>query len=213
VFGHLGYQRTHMAEVAAEAGLSAGAVYTYVESKDALFHLVFAHAFGQFAEGLPPLPLATPPPDETLALIGRGLQRAAATPVLRAARDVADPVDVRAELTGIVEERYDIIDRLWPVLAVIERSAADLPALDEFYFRRARRGHNASLARYLEQRAASGHLRAMPDAAVAARVVTEAVTWFAWHRRDDRDATAYDDAVARRTVIEFVCAALVGPAQ
>ena len=97
------------------------------------------------------------------------------------------------------------------MLAVIERSAADLPDLDEFYFQRARRGHNASLARYLERRAASGHLRAMPDAAVAARLVTEAVTWFAWHRRDDRDAAAYDDGAARRTVIEFVCAALIGP--
>jgi len=209
VFGRLGYQRTHMAEVAAEAGLSAGAVYTYVESKDALFYLVFAHAFGELADGLPPLPLRTPAPDETLALIGRGLQRAAATPRLRAARDVDEPPDVRAELTGIVEERYDLVERLWPVLAVIERSAADLPDLEEFYFQRARRGHNASLARSLDRRAASGYLRAMPDSGVAARLVTEAVTWFAWHRRDDRDAATFDDALVRPTVVQFICDALI----
>ena len=64
-----------MADVATQAGLSSGAVYTYVESKEALFHLVFAHAFGQFAEGLPALPLATPAFSETLALIGRDCAR------------------------------------------------------------------------------------------------------------------------------------------
>ncbi len=211
VFGRLGFQRTHMADVAAEAGLSSGAIYTYVASKEALFHLVFAQAFGQLAEGHPPLPLTTPAPAETLTLIARGLQQAAATPVLRAARDEADPVDVRAELTAIVEERYDFTERLWPVLAVIERSAVDLPELDELYFRRGRRGQFGHLARYLEQRAASGHLRTMPDATVAARLVTEAITWFAWHRRQDRDAASYDDVQARRTVIAFVCNALIEP--
>src|ERR1700688_1167300 len=121
VFGRLGYRRTHMADVAAQAGLSSGAVYTYVDSKEALFHLVFAHAFGQFAEGMPSLPLATPAFADTLALIGRGLRDGASTPRLRAALDVADPEDIRSELTAIVEERYALIEALWPVLAVIER--------------------------------------------------------------------------------------------
>jgi hypothetical protein len=57
--------------------------------------------------------------------------------------------------------------------------------------------------------AASRRLRPMPDAMVAARVVTESVAWFAWHRREGRDAALYDDQTARRTVIEFVCAVLV----
>jgi hypothetical protein len=51
----------------------------------------------------------------------------------------------------------------------------------------------------------------MPDATVAARLVAELVAWFAWHRRKGRDAGLYDDQIARRTVIEFVCAALVPP--
>jgi len=200
-----------MADVATEAGLSSGAVYTYVETKEALFHLVFAHAFGQFAQGPPSLPLVTPAPGETLQLIGRGLRKAAATPLLRAALDGADPEDVRAELTAIVEERYDMMERLWPVLAVIERCAVDLPDLEALYFQRGRRGHLAQLARYLDQRAAGGLLRTMPDTAVAARIVTEAITWFAWHRREDRDAAVYDDKRARRTVIQFVGDALIDP--
>jgi len=211
VFGRLGYRRTHMADVATQAGLSSGAVYSYVESKEALFHLVFAHAFGQFADGVPSLPLVTPAFAETLELIGQGLRKAAATPRLRAALDQADPGDVQAELTAIFEERYDMIERMWPVLAVIERCAVDLPDLEALYYQRGRRGHLAQLTKYLEQRAASGHLRTMLDATVAARIVTETIVWFAWHRREDRDAALYDDERARRTVIQFVCCALIGP--
>ena len=213
VFGRLGYRRTHMADVATQAGLSSGAVYTYVESKEALFHLVFAHAFGQFAEALPALPLATPAFPDTLALIGRGLRKAAATPRLRVALDEADPDDVEAELTAIVEERYAMTERLWPVLAVIERCAVDLPELESLYFQRGRPSHLAQLTTYLEQRAARGHLRTLSDAAVGARIVTEAITWFAWHRREDRDAHLYEDEAARRTVIEFVCHALIEPSR
>ena len=37
----------------------------------------------------------------------------------------------------------------------------------------------------------------------------ELVTWFAWHRHEGRDTALYDDKTARRTVIEFICAALI----
>ena len=210
-FGRLGYRRTHMADVTTAVGMSAGAVYTYVGSKEALFHLVFTSAFGPGLDRLPPLPLATPAPEETIRVISEGLRKRAGTPLLRAALHDDAPTDVRAELTAIIDERYSMIEGLWPVLAVIEASASDLPALEELYFQGGRRGHIGQLARYLDQRAAGGFLRAMPDAAVAARIVTEAITWFAWHRRNDRDAALYDDGVARRTVIAFVCSALIEP--
>ena len=160
---------------------------------------------------MPPLPLATPAFAETLELIGQGLRKAAATPGLRAALDEVDPGDVQAELTAIIEERYAMIEQMWPVLAVIERCAVDLPELEALYFQRGRRGHLAQLTKYLEQRAASGHLRTMLDTTVAARIVTESIVWFAWHRREDRDAAFYDDERARQTVVEFVCHALIGP--
>ena len=60
-----------------------------------------------------------------------------------------------------------MIERLWPVLAVIERCAVDLPELESLYFQRGRPSHLAQLTTYLEQRAAGGHLRTLPDAAVA----------------------------------------------
>ena len=208
VFGRHGYRGTRTADVAAQAGLSTGSLFTYVESKEALFHLVFAHGFDRYAEGLPELPLVAPPFPETLELIATGLRRYP-VPRFRAALAETSPEDVAGELRGIVEERYEMFDRLWPVLAVIERCAVELPELEDFYYGRARVGYHTQLAGYLESRAAAGLFRPMPDPAVAARVVSEAVVWFAWHRREGRDAALYDDAVVRQTVVEFVCAALL----
>lgn len=188
--------------------MSAGSLFTYVESKEALFHLVFLHGLGQLPEPPPVLPLGTPGPGETLALIGRAL-RDIPEPRLRAALARDEPADVAGELRGIVEERYDLVERYWPVLAVISRCAVELPGLDARWNGEARHGYYAELSEYLQRRMASRRLRPMPDAMVAARVVTESVAWFAWHRREGRDAALYDDQTARRTVIEFVCAALV----
>ena len=209
VFRRQGYRRTHVADVAAEAGLSAGAVYTYVESKEALFHLVFAHAFGVFADGTPALPLATPKTADTVELIARGLREHAATPRLRVALEADSIGDVHAELAGIVGERFELLQRLWPVFAVIERSVDDVPGLDGLYFGRARHAHHEQLQHYLERRAAAGQLRPMEDPAATARIVTEAITWFAWHRHEDPGAEAYDDDRARRAVVKFVGDALV----
>ncbi len=208
VFGRLGYRRTRVSDVAAQAGLSSGAVFTYVESKEALLHLVFANGFGQFAEGLPPLPLATPGAGETVRLIQDGLRKADA-PRLMAALQEHKPRDVRAELSGIVEERYGLLENLWPLLAVIERSAIDLPELEEFYYGRARPAYLGRLVRYLEDRVAGGYFTPMADSEVAARIMSETIVWFAWHRHEGRDALAFDDDRTRRTVVEFICAALL----
>ncbi len=90
VFGRLGYRGTRTADVATQAGMSSGSIFNYVESKEALFHLVFAYGFGHFAETLPPLPLATPAPSETVQLIEQGL-RSTPAPKLRAALKEKDP--------------------------------------------------------------------------------------------------------------------------
>jgi hypothetical protein len=92
---------------------------------------------------------------------------------------------------------------------VIEACAADLPPLEALYFGRRRRGRIDLLRDYLQRRAASGHLRSLPDMAVAAQIVTETVAWFAWKRHEGRDASRFDDDIARATVVEFVCNALL----
>jgi AcrR family transcriptional regulator len=208
VFGRSGYRGTRTADVAAKAGMSAGLLFTYVESKEALFHLVFLHGLGLLPETPPALPLATPRPGETTALIGRAL-REIPVPRLRAALSGDEPADVEQELRQILEEFYDQYVRYWPLLAVIERCAVELPELDSAWFGGARADIYADLRGYLERRMASRRLRRMPHAMATARVITGSVAWFARRFREAGDSALYDDQTARRTVIEFVCAALV----
>jgi AcrR family transcriptional regulator len=208
-FAHLGYRRTRMAAVAAAAGLSTGAVYTYVESKEALLHLVLASGLGLPAADLTDLPLSAPDIAVTVEMVGRGLTRQGMTPLLKAAAAVDTPQDVRAELAEVVSEQYSTVERLRGVLSVIEACAADLPPLEALYFGRRRRGRIDLLRDYLQRRAASGHLRSLPDMAVAAQIVTETVAWFAWKRHEGRDSSRFDDGLARATVVEFVCNALL----
>ena len=208
IFGLRGYRGTRTGDVAARAGMSAGSLFSYVASKEALFHLVFLHGLGLLPDGPAVLPLSTLGLGETFSLLGRALGEVP-VPRIRAALAEDEPADVAGELRGIVEERYDLIERYWPLLAVIERCAAEMPELEALWFGRARAGSYAELGQYLERRMARGLLRPMPDVTVAARVVTESVSWFAYHRHQGRDYALYDDQTARRTVIEFVCAALL----
>jgi AcrR family transcriptional regulator len=207
IFGRLGYRGTRTADVAARAGMSAGSLFTYVESKEALFHLVFVYALDLLPEA-PGLPLPTPEPGETVALFAHALQDAQPSR-LQAALAGGEPADVADELRGIIEELYDTIAWAWPVLAVVERCSAEMPDLEAVWFGGGRGGIYADLAEYLQQRTATGRLRPTPDFPIAARVIGELATWFAWHRHEDRDAALYDDKTVRRTVIGFICAALV----
>jgi AcrR family transcriptional regulator len=197
-----------MAEVASEAGMSSGSLFNYVESKEALFHFVFVFGFGLLGDEALDLPVRTPGPGETVKVIEENL-RAIPIPALRDALANERPVDVAAELRGIIEERYAIHERLWPMLAVIERCAVELPEIEQAYFGRTRVAYFARFASYLEQRTARGYLHPMPDIAVTARLVSETIAWFAWHRHEGRDADLYDDDTARATVVEFASAALL----
>jgi AcrR family transcriptional regulator len=207
-FGRLGYRATKTADVAAKAGMSTGSLFTYVESKEALFHLVFLHWFEMSSERLPDLPVATPGPGETLGVIEAGLAHIQ-MPCMRAALAEEQPADVAQELREIVEERYALIERYWPLIAVIERCSVEMPELEAAWFGLARAATFEELGTYLKRRMAEGMLRTMPDAEVAARVVTESLSWFAWHRHEGRDSALYDDEAAKRTVVAFICAALL----
>jgi hypothetical protein len=97
------------------------------------------------------------------------------------------------------------------LLAVIERSASDLPALEAFYFGRGRPQRRKELEQYVARRVASGHFRASVDSVVAARWILESVTWFAWHRREDRDAELYDDDTVLAALIQLIGDAVLEP--
>src|SRR6478735_2826284 len=108
-FAEKGFQRTSMADIIAESGLSAGAIYLHFESKQqiavAAARAVVGHRSEEIAGRLATGPL--PDPDELIAVIMSGLRREIHDSRLLVqmwGQAVTDP-----EIAGIVDE---IIDRL-----------------------------------------------------------------------------------------------------
>ena len=209
VFTVRGYRRTQMADVAREMQVSPGTLYNYVESKEALFHLVIDRAFLEEPREPPSsFPILTPPPGATLQRLRERLARGAALPKLDAALTRQRVTDARAELEGVVRELYSLIARNRHASALIERSALELPELATLWFGELRRGVLVRLTHYLERRIERHHFRSVPDTATAARLILETVAWFAWHRHGD-PFTTIDDTLAENTTVHFVVSALV----
>jgi len=210
VFLEQGYRRTQIADVAARMGVAKGSVYTYVESKEALFDCVLQHADHVDRIGLPErLPVATPPPGATFERVQRRLAEDGALPSLTAALARARVTDVRNELQTVLGELYDALARHRTAIRLLDRCAPDYPELAKVWYRSGREGALALLTRYLDERARRGRLRRFEDAAVAARIVLETVVFWAVHRHWDPSPQAVDESAARRIALAFLTSALV----
>jgi AcrR family transcriptional regulator len=211
MFTEKGYRRALMTDVGARLELSHALLYRYVESKEALFELALRYAMDPDAVSTLETPLPTPPPGRTLAVVKGWAKKRASFPVLGAALGASVPGDVADELGAIIDELYLFFEHNRRVLALIERSAPDIPELYRFYFLQRRRALLAQLAEYLARRMASGDLRSVSDVGVAARFLVESVVWFAWHRKDDPDSAMIGDEPARQVVKVLLLAAFVPP--
>jgi AcrR family transcriptional regulator len=205
-----GYRAAGISDVSAALNMSHGAVYTYVKSKDALLYLALLRlARPESLAGLD-IPVATPAPEEILAVVDAGAAGRDGLPVLTGASSGRQrPASVAEEFGAIVDELYGFIERNRHLLALVERCAPDLPDLAQFYFVQRRRTLLATLADYLHQHIRSGALRPVPDVPAAARFITETVAWFAWHRLDDPDSAMLDDEVCRHTVRHLLLTAFL----
>jgi AcrR family transcriptional regulator len=205
VFISKGYRRAQMADVSAAMGLSQGALYRYVESKEALFDLVTRATVApdSFSEDLT-LPVPTPKPGATLALVRDVLATESRMPALAAALETDEPASPRAELEAIVRELYRTSSRMRVGVKLIERSALDWPELAELWFGTARVAVAGTLADYLRRRIAGGLLRAVPDVVATARLIVETTAFFAIHHHWDPAPTPIDDDVAEATVVDNI---------
>lgn len=220
VFLDKGYRRARMDEIARQAGVSPGLLYTYAAGKEALFQLAQLRELGVDVSDTG-LPAPAPSADEMAAVARRAFHELAAVPALEAAikaspgdrrdlRDERDPRHVREEVAAIVGEHYDRLHRYRRYVRLVERSALDWPEMAERYYERGRVPHVRKLGGYIASRVASGHFAPLPDPDVAARFVIETVAWFANHRYGDHDGARIDDDVARATVIQLIAAGLIG---
>jgi AcrR family transcriptional regulator len=209
VFRTKGFRRAQVADVARAMGVSQGTIYNYVESKEALLYLLLDRALGGGPLDGAELPVPTPSREVLAERLRERLVEHGQLPRLRAALGRPSVPDAAGELEGIVREIFGRTAAIWPWMAVLERSAVDVPEIAELYFQGARRQLIADLTRYLELRMAAGQLRAVPDPATTARLVLEVIAWFAWHRHEDPDSSSITDVSAEESVVDFICGSLV----
>jgi AcrR family transcriptional regulator len=210
VFLEQGFRRTQIADVAARLGVAKGSVYTYVESKEALFDCVLRHADHADRIAQPEtLPVATPAPGATLDDVQKRLAEEGALPALSAALSRRRVAEVRAELEAVLSELFDSLARHRTAIKLLDRCAADYPELARVWYRTGREGALSLLARYLEDRARRGKLRRFEDPAVAARIVLETLVFWAVHRHWDPSPQPVDAETAKRVALDFVASALL----
>ena len=205
-----GYRRTQMADIARAMGVSAGSLYRYVTGKEALFDLVVQRAFAKVPPSLPALPIPAPGREALLQhLRERGDWQADLPTLVHAATPRSRTRDIGREVASVIGELFDYLSRQRQGLALIERCAADRPELVAVYFGELRSSLLESLERWIERRAAQGHFAPVGSAAATARVLIEGVAYLAWKRHRDPWPDAYDQPVARETVISLYTRALV----
>jgi len=203
IFIRKGYRRTQMADITQAMGLSAGAIYRYVESKDTLFDLVVRTAAGPETEARDvKLPIPTPRPGATLAYVRQLVLQKGRFPVLERALKAKGAGAGVAEFEAIVRELYGAMVRDRRGIKLVERSALDWPELAAIWFGQMRHRLIDQLARYLESRIARRLLRPVPDTKAAARLIVETCAFFAIHRHEDPFPTPMDEARAEETVVD-----------
>lgn len=210
VFVRKGFRRAQMADIARVMGVSPGLLYTYVESKEALFYLVVDRGFSDGKIEEPPsLPVKTPAPGAIVARFAERFRTAAALPALNTAVKRECAGDPRRELDTIVRELYAVVSRTAAATEMIEHSTLDIPELSQLFYGRMRGGLVARLARLIESRAAAGQYRSVPEPALAARLIVETITWFARKRHGDPGPERISDEAAEETVVDFVVNSLI----
>jgi AcrR family transcriptional regulator len=210
VFAQKGFRRAQMADIAHEMGVSPGLLYSYVESKDALFYLVVDRGFGgRTPKEAISLPVPSPERGAIAKRVAERFRKEGAMPALSAALSSARSDDPSAEAEAIVSELYAVLYRSAPLITILDRSALDLPELAELFYGRIRGGLVARLARLIEMRIDTGQYRRVPHPATAARLIVETVTWFARNRRADPASQDIDNEAARETTVDFIVNSLV----
>ncbi|HEY3751979.1 MAG TPA: TetR/AcrR family transcriptional regulator [Pseudonocardiaceae bacterium] len=209
VFTAKGYRATGISDVATALGLSHGALYTYVQNKEALLYLAFLAAIRSAdLDGLT-VPVTVPAEEGVVELARGWAEEHAGFPVMTAAAARRRPRSAHDEFGAVVDELYGFIEDNRTILGLAEQCAGEMPQMFQFYFVRGRRQLLDTLTSYLETRVGAGQLREVPDVAVAARFVIETIAWFAWHRLGDLDSAMLADEPARATVRHLLLAAFV----
>lgn len=198
VFTRQGFRLTQMADVAREAGISAGALYSYVDGKEALLELAIAQALGEVPEADQPFQASG------IANIGRALVAKLPTvfssPLLE--QTSRQNQVTTAQLAAIVEEVFVRTADHRRLFWLLDRCARDVPELDGLYETAVRGRLFADFTTAISI-AANGRFAA-DEAAAHGRALLEMIAWMAMHRHRDRQPPTVSDEVARKAVVDIV---------
>ena len=203
-FSQRGYRRTQVADVANALDLSPGAVYGSVTSKEALFDLAVRAALD---ESIPEsdTPHVEPPLEELVERVKKMMRTSMRTPEMaRAVKRKEAPTDIRTELETLIREQYGMVSRNRRVIHLLDRCAADWPALSELYLQRTRGGLFKRWASYLTRRIEMAALPPVPEPAIAGRLMIETIAWFGMHRHNEATPQLMEDDLARETVVTIL---------
>lgn len=213
VFTAKGFHPAGISDIAAALGLSHGALYTYVDSKQALLYLALARAVQPEIVADLPVPVIAPPPEQVVAMLTTWARAQEQRALARPGTGGPGTSQAERELGDIVDTLYGYVERNRRAIQLIEQCAADLPELSQWFFVGQRRALLDRLTDYLRSRIAAGKLRAVPDAPAAARFINETIAWFAMHRHGDADSEMLDDDACRATVRHLILAAFLPAAE
>ena len=205
VFAEKGYRLAGISDVSAALGLSHGALYTYVDSKQALFYLALLRGVQPEAVDELAVPVIAPPPQDIVAMLESWVSTEGRFPDADAFTRPGPGLEGR-EFGEIIDVLYGFIERNRLVLELIGQCAAELPELAKWFFVQQRRTSLERLGDYLRAGIRSGQLRPVPDIPAAARFITETIAWFAMHRHGDLDSAMLDDDTCRVTVRHLLLA-------
>src|SRR5579859_2188934 len=91
VFTRVGYRNAQVADIAKEAGVSAGTIYLYVEGKEALFWLALKKSAHEQLPSVEDGPIKSKPIKETLGELAERLQTRSHSPLLVKAASLSIP--------------------------------------------------------------------------------------------------------------------------
>lgn len=209
VFISQGYRRTQMADVAEALGVAKGTLYLCVESKEALFAVALRYADAPRPIVAPStLPIPAPERGRTLGYVQERLASDPASPTLRDALGRGRVGAGAAELATILRELHQAMARNRTGIKLVDRCAAEYPELAKVWFGQGRGALLAQLTTYLEGGIRLRRFRAVPDPAVAARLVMETLVFWAVHRHWDPAPQPVDPRAVEETVVQMLVDAL-----
>ncbi|MBI5116519.1 TetR/AcrR family transcriptional regulator [Candidatus Poribacteria bacterium] len=182
VFCRKGFRQAQMSEIASEAGVSHGTLYTYFASKEHLFSYVMENGAPGEGKSMPPPEASSARSERDLLEILKKVLRKECRlkTVEKFLRRKRSDVDMASEIREIMEEWWDIMERNRVQIAILDKSQVEFPELSEIYDKYGRRGLADRVEVYLSDRSRLGLLRPVNSITGAAHLMQSSLSLFSW---------------------------------